>query len=358
MISVSESAVSRPLQPQGTMTCQPMNEARPMSKPAANTSLGAQDVVVRRQWLVGPDIKVIELAAANGATLPSVDAGAHIDLHLPDGIIRQYSVTAPGPTPASYLIGILREPDSRGGSSYLVDHLQTGDSLSITGPRNNFPLDEAGTSYRLIAGGIGVTPMLAMARQLVERERPVEFHYLVRSRERAVFLGELTALLPAASLHLHVSSETGRPDLETIIGDAGHGHHIYICGPEPLLTAIREATNDWPAERVQFESFQNTALSEQADEPETGQACHVELKQSGVSFDLEAGETLLEALERQQLDMPCLCREGICGTCAVGVLEGSVDHRDALQDDDEKAQNDLMYVCVSRPTGSRLVLDL
>jgi ferredoxin-NADP reductase len=340
------------------MVCRSINNVQPTPRSAANTELNPREVFVRRQWRIGDDIKAIEIAAADGDTLPAADAGAHIDVHLPDGTVRQYSITTPGPAPASYLIGVLRDPNTRGGSSYLVDRLQTGDPLSITGPRNHFMLNETAASYQLIAGGIGVTPLLAMARRLVELGRPVEFHYLVRSRDRAAFLDELALLLPAGALHLHVDEEAGLPDLKAITGDAEPERHIYACGPEPLLAAIRAATTGWPGEQVQFERFKNTALPDSADQIGTTQTCRVELRQSGISFDLQADETLLEALERQQIDMPCLCREGICGTCAVGVLAGDVDHRDALQDDDEKAQNELMYVCVSRPTGPHLVLDL
>lgn len=338
----------------------------PSSTATANAALEPRAVVVRRQWLAGNDIKAIEIAAADGAALPAAEAGAHIDVHLPDGAVRQYSITAPGPTPERYVIAVLRDPQSRGGSRYLVEHLQAGDRLAITGPRNNFTLDETGVAYRLIAGGIGVTPLLAMARRLVALGRDVDFHYLVRSRERLAFMDELSALLPAHALHVHVDDEAGLPDLDALTGDPAPGHHIYACGPEPLLGAVRAATADWPGRNVRFERFQNTPAPE-PDTAETGNTdatadsatiCQVELRQSGVTFELEADETLLEALERQQIEMPSLCQEGICGTCAVGVIEGDIEHRDALQDDEEKSQNDVMYVCVSRPRGAHLVLDL
>lgn len=324
--------------------------------PAANSDTTPREVVVRRQWLAAEGIKAIELAAADDSPLPPVAAGAHFDLHMPDGTVRQYSVTNPGATPECYRIAVLREAESRGGSSYLVDQLQDGATLAITGPRNHFALDEGAAAFRLIAGGIGVTPLLAMARRLVEIERPIEFHYLVRSRARAAFVDELQALLPSDALHLHVESETGRPDLQRILGPADSGHQIYTCGPAGLLDAIITAAADWPAGRVRFERFVNTALQESP--AESSETCRVTLQQSGTRFDLQPDETLLEALEREDIDVPCCCREGICGTCAVGIVEGAVDHRDALQDDEEKALNDVMYVCVSRPTGPHLVLDL
>lgn len=311
---------------------------------------------VQRQWQAADGIKGIELVAADDSPLPPVAAGAHVDLHLPDGTVRQYSVTNPGAAPDCYRIAVLREAESRGGSSYLVDKLQDGATLALTGPRNNFTLKENGTSFRLIAGGIGVTPLLSMARRLIELGRVFEFHYLVRSRERAAFVDELQTLLPTDALHLHVESETGRPDINTIVGTAESDCLVYTCGPTGLIDAVQNATAHWPAGRVHFERFVNTALQEPP--AETTESCRVTLQQSGTSFDLQPDETLLEALEREHIDMPCSCREGICGTCAVSVIEGNVDHRDALQDDEEKAMNDVMYVCVSRPTGPHLVLDL
>lgn len=332
--------------------------SRPLLRAVSNSGPGPREVVVQRQWRVGSDVKAIELVAADGGTLPAAAAGAHLDVHLPDGTVRQYSITNPAPAPASYRIGVLRDPNSRGGSRYMVEQLQDGEHLSITGPRNHFELDEAAVGYRLIAGGIGVTPLLAMARRLVEMGAAVEFHYLVRQRERAAFLDELSSLLPEDALHLHVDEEDGRADLHAILGDGRSSHQVYTCGPEPLLAAIREATTEWPQGRVRFERFRLADADQLTAAAGAEQACRVELKQSGIEFELQPDETLLEALERQDLDPPCLCREGVCGTCAVGVLEGEVDHRDALQDDAEKAQNDVMYVCVSRPLGPRLVLDI
>ncbi len=329
------------------------------ASPCPTVDTAPREVVVKRQWLACAGIKVIELAAADGRALPAAEAGAHVDVHLPDGLVRQYSITNPGMTPASYVIGVLRESASRGGSSYLVDRLQTGDHLAITGPRNNFMLDETADSFQLIAGGIGVTPMLAMARKLVEHGRPVAFHYLVRTRARAAFLAELETLLPSGAFHLHVDEEAGLPDLTALVDKATPGRHIYACGPEPLLAAISRATVAWPGGQVRFERFRNLPLRTIAGAPaDAPRTCRVELRRSGIDFDLQPQETLLEALEREGLSPACLCREGICGTCAVGVLEGAVDHRDAVQSDDEKADNRVMYVCVSRPVGAHLVLDL
>ena len=354
-MTIARPAVAARQQPQA-IPYPPQRDFELTPKPAANIDLTPRAVVVRRQWLAADDIKGIELEAADGMPLPPAQAGAHIDLHLPDGTVRQYSLTNPDPAPMHYRIAVLRAPDSRGGSRYIVDELAAGATLTLSGPRNHFELDETAADYCLIAGGIGITPVLAMARRLLELGHAFEFHYLVRDRNRAAFLDELQALVPAAALHLHVESESGRPDLAALIGTAADNRHVYTCGPAGLLDAMQHATAEWPAEQVHFERFANTAL-QQAPESDAG-PCAVTLQQSGRGFELQPDETLLEALERNDIDMPCCCREGICGTCAVGVIDGEVDHRDGLQDEEEKAMNDVMYVCVSRPTGSHLVLDL
>ena len=296
-----------------------------------------------------------ELDAEDGCALPAAEAGAHIDLHLPNGLVRQYSIMEPGAAPDCYRIGVLRERESRGGSAWVCDELAAGDRLSISGPRNHFALDESADAYVLVAGGIGITPLVAMARRLAELGRPVELHYLVRERARAAFLDELESILPADALHLHVDGEGAEPDLAAIAGRPTDGRQLYACGPGGLLDAIRAVTADWPAGHVHFEQFSNAAARDGAG---AGEACAIELRRSGVQFTLEAGETLLEALHRHDIDVPCACQEGVCGTCAVDIVEGEVDHRDALQDEDEKAGNAVMFVCVSRPLGTRLVLDL
>jgi vanillate O-demethylase ferredoxin subunit len=321
---------------------------------AMNSATETRAVTVAAQWIAGRDIHVLELAAADGRALPDAEAGAHIDLHLPNGLVRQYSLMEPGPAPDRYRIGVLRDADSRGGSACVAEEIREGDRLSITGPRNHFALDETADDYVLVAGGIGITPLVAMARRLADLGRPVELHYLVRERERAAFVDELGAVLPEGALHLHVDEEGGSPDLAAIAGEAGDGRQLYACGPGGLLDAIRDITADWPAGHVHFEQFSNDADGEAAAEA----ACEIELRRSGVRFTLEAGETLLEALHRHDIDVPCACTEGVCGTCAVDIVEGAVEHRDALQDDDEKADNAVMFVCVSRPLGAHLVLDL
>lgn len=326
----------------------------PGKEKAMNQITDNRAVTVRACWDAATDIRALELVAADGAALPDAEAGAHIDLHLPDGLVRQYSIMDPGPEPDAYRIGVLRERESRGGSAWVAEQLTAGDELEISGPRNHFVLDEAADAYVLIAGGIGITPVTAMARRLLELGKRFDLHYCVRDRSRAAFLGELEALMPADALHLHIDDEGQRPDLAAIVGDAASSRQVYACGPAGMLDAIREATVAWPKGRVHFEQFSNEAVRD----PAADTACEIELRRSGLRFTLEADETLLEALHRHDVDLPCACQEGVCGTCAVDIVEGDVDHRDVLQDDDEKAENTVMFACVSRPLGDRLVLDL
>lgn len=314
------------------------------------------EAVVHRTWHAATDIKAIELARVDGRPLPAVTAGAHIDVHLPDGIVRQYSLLEPGSAPTTYRIAVLREAQSRGGSHYMADDLHDGQTLSISPPRNHFALDESAASYHLLAGGIGVTPLVAMAHRLMALGKPFVFDYFVRDRDRAAFADALAERLPAKAFRLHVDTEKTRPDLAALIGGPGDDHRLYVCGPAGFLDAIRAHTRGWPAGHVGYEQF-HAAIDAKAP-PSEAQSCTVELDKSGLSFELGRDETLLEALERHGVDMPHACREGVCGTCAVGVLAGAVDHRDALQDDEERAANDVMYPCVSRPVGGHLLLDL
>lgn len=326
----------------------------PGKEKAMNHATENRAVTVRARWDAATDIHALELVAADGAALPAAEAGAHIDLHLPNGVVRQYSIMEPGTAPDVYRIGVLREHESRGGSAYVADELAASDRLAISGPRNHFALDESADEYVLIAGGIGITPLAAMARRLVELGKAFELHYCVRDRERAAFLDELEALVPADALHLHIDAEGERPDIAAIVGDPADSRQVYACGPSGMLGAIRDATAAWPTGHVHFEQFTNDA----AGDPAADTTCEIELRRSGLRFTLEADETLLEALHRHEVDLPCACQEGVCGTCAVDIVEGEVDHRDVLQDDDEKAENTVMFVCVSRPLGDRLVLDL
>lgn len=310
------------------------------------------DVVVSDHRRLAPGVYQLELTPVAAGDLPSAEPGAHLDVRLPDGQVRQYSLLDDGAS-GRYRIGVRREADSRGGSAFLAERAAPGTRLTVSPPRCHFRLDEAARRSVLIAGGIGVTPLVAMARHLARRGADLEFHYLVRHREQAAFLDELANVLPAGALHLHVSSQAGCVDLAAVMGAGRDDTRVYACGPGALLEAVEGVARDWPAGRLRIERFRGATEATPAS-----QACRVELRRSGHHFTLQAGERLLDALEREGVAPASLCGEGVCGTCAIPVVAGEIDHRDELQSPDEKATNDLMYACVSRPRGSTLILDI
>lgn len=311
------------------------------------------DVVVSDAAMIATDIKGIKLAALDHSVLPPASPGSHIDLWLSDGSARQYSVIETGSDGASYRIAVLRAPASRGGSAFIVDQLQKGARLQLSGPRNNFTLDEGNGEYILVAGGIGITPILPMARRLAAIGKPFSFHYLARSRDRAALLDEIERGSLKDRVQLHFSDQQGEADLRSMLGKQRHGVHIYVCGPGKLIDGILDATKDWPAGAVRFERF-----AAQANGVARPSAFEVELARSGKVLTVAPDQSILQVLRKERVRIESVCREGICGTCAVTLLAGEADHRDTVQTDDEKTQNQTIYVCVSRARSERIVLDL
>ncbi|MEO1853871.1 MULTISPECIES: PDR/VanB family oxidoreductase [Chromohalobacter] len=311
------------------------------------------EVVIDSHQRLSSAIYQIELVAADGAALPPAPAGAHLEVRLPNGLIRHYSLLDDA-RHGRYRIGVLHDPASRGGSAFLAEQASVGTQLCVSAPRDRFPLADDRQHYRLIGGGIGITPLVAMARRLVERGDTVEVHYLVRHRDEAAFLDELRAFLPASQLHLHASATQGRLAPRALLGDYTPETGVYACGPEGLLDALTDAARAWPPGALQMERFRGAS---QAPAARTT-PCRIELARSDKQFTLAEDETLLDGLARAGAAPDSLCCEGACGTCGIPVLEGEVEHRDVLQSDAEKAANDIIYVCVSRPKGERLVLDL
>ncbi|GHC29865.1 PDR/VanB family oxidoreductase [Aidingimonas halophila] len=313
----------------------------------------ALNVVIDSHRRLSQRIHQIELVPRDARPLPFAPAGSHLEVRLPNGMTRHYSLLDSG-SEGCYRIGVLNDPTSRGGSAFLTEQASPGTALSVSAPKDHFPLDDSLERYVLIGGGIGITPLVAMVRQLRQWEAPLELHYLVRHREDAAFLAELEALVPEAHLHLHESSRQGRTDPRTLVGHHDPDVGVYACGPDGLLTALTEATRHWPEGALRMERFRGITETVSHDRS----SCLVELKRSGSRFTLAPDESLLDGLTRTGVAPDSLCCEGACGTCAVTVLEGEIDHRDVLQSDSEKAANELVYVCVSRPKSEKLVLDL
>lgn len=296
----------------------------------------------------------VELVPAQGTAFPAFTPGAHIDLHLPNGLIRSYSlVNSPGETDR-YVLGILSDERSRGGSQYVHESLRCGAVLPIGRPRNHFALDEAAASTLLIAGGIGVTPMLCMYRELRRQDRAVSFVYCARSRAQAAFLDELHAL--GGDVRLYFDDEhDGRPfDLAALLAQQSPRVHAYCCGPNGMLKAFETACAVAGIENVHIERFAaSSPVSAIAATSYT-----VELARSGRTLDVPAGKALLDVLLEAGVEVDHSCREGLCGACETRVLGGCIEHRDSVLTQSEKAAGNVMMICVSTAKSGTLVLDL
>ena len=296
----------------------------------------------------------VELAPLErAARFPPCDPGAHIDIEFRGDLRRSYSLLDAADTDR-YRIAIHRDPNSRGGSVFVHDALRVGDIVSISRPKNNFPLDENAQHSILIAGGIGVTPILCMARRLIALNAPFRLHYASRSRAAAAFLDEITAIERSrASIGLHFDDEAGAfLDIAAIVGAAPAGAHFYCCGPEPMLAAFKQATSHLSAAVVHFEHF--SATEEAAREGDF----EVVLARQKISLSVPPGKTILEVLLDAKINVPFSCSDGVCGTCETRVIEGVPDHRDSFLTEAEKASNQTIMVCCSGAKTPKLVLDL
>jgi tetrachlorobenzoquinone reductase len=292
----------------------------------------------------------LELAAPDGGELPAFEPGSHIDLHLPNGVMRQYSLCSDPADRTCYRVAI-RDVSGGLSSQFVHRKLRPGEMLAVSRPRNNFPLVEA-TNYIFVAGGIGITPLLPMMRELSAQKKPWTLLYCNRSDDATPFLSEIYALRGEVSLH---SSASGtRLDVAGRLGAVAQDTAVYCCGPERLMLAVEEATAGWPEGSVHFEWF--TPRTGAAD----GSAGSFEAvcQQSGITVTVPADKSLLEVLNDAGIDVPCSCQQGICGTCEVRVLGGDVDHRDSILSSSERAANQNMMICVSRARSPRLVLDI
>lgn len=301
------------------------------------------------------DVRSIELRAADGLPLPPFTAGAHLDVRTAGGIVRSYSLLNGQDERDRYVIGVYREPRSRGGSRWLHEQLAVGDVLEGTPPRNDFALCEGAGHSVLIAGGIGITPVLSMARRLQAIGRSWEVAYAVRSRSRAAFLAPLRELASAGAgrLQLHIDDEEdGRLlDLSGLVAGAPPGTHFYACGPGPMLEAYRRATAALPPEQVHLEYFA-------ADVTPAAGGFVVVLAKSGRRVVVPPGSSILDAVEAAGVYVPRVCEQGVCGTCETRVLGGVPDHRDLFLTTAEQAAGKTMLICCSGSLTEELVLDL
>jgi vanillate O-demethylase ferredoxin subunit len=302
------------------------------------------------------DICAFELAATDGGALPPFSAGAHIDVQLPNGLVRQYSLCGDPRDTQRYLIGVLRDPASRGGSA-AMHALAEGTVIDISEPKNHFPLANDAQHSILLAGGIGVTPILCMAERLAHLGASFELHYRTRSPERTAFRERLQRpdMAERVRIYFDTAAAHERLDLAAILARPQSATHVYVCGPGGFIEAVlRQARESGWAEGNLHREFFN------APQPGTAasSAFQVKLASSGRVVDVGAGQTVLEALRGCGMDIPTACEQGVCGTCLTRVLAGEPEHRDVYLTEAERAANDQFLPCCSRSRTALLTLDL
>jgi len=295
-------------------------------------------------------VVAVELRAHDGAELPAWEPGSHIDLVLPTGEVRQYSLCGPREDRGHYRVAVLREPDGSGGSAYVHDRLAVGDRVEVRGPRNNFRLEEA-PAYRFVAGGIGITAILPMVAEAHRRGAEWSLVYLGRGAERLAFLDELAAY-PADRVRIVPTTRDGRPSIASVTGPASPDALLYACGPSGLLADL--AGSAWPEDALRFERFEPDAAALAAPR----EAFTVRLTQADLTLDVPADRSILDVVEGAGIAWPYSCREGTCGTCETRIVAGLADHRDAILTPAERKRNDYMMICVSRAASPTLDIEV
>ena len=328
-------------------------EQRSTTKPAAGHP-GIQSLRVARKDVLAEGVVRLRLEEPHGARVPDWTPGAHIELVLPTedqgALSRHYSLCGDRWEAGSYEVAVLNEPNSKGGSRYIHETMAVGDMVTVGTPRNNFPLTQA-TRFEFIAGGIGITPSMTMIAAAEQLGVDWRLHYGGRARASMAFLDELERF--GDRVVIWPQDEKGHLDL-SFLKESVEGGRVYCCGPEPLLNAVAGAASAWPSWAVRFERFVPATLPE----PVRTEPFELELAVSKKCVTVGTDETVLSALSDAGVAVLSSCNEGVCGTCEVGVLRGTPEHRDSLLNDGERAKNDRMFVCVSRAISDRLVLDL
>ncbi|MEU1180095.1 PDR/VanB family oxidoreductase [Streptomyces sp. NPDC005820] len=328
-------------------------DAVPTASAPRDAAYDGTVTVLSRQTAADGVVSLV-LAPRDGVPLPLWQPGAHIDLVLPTGTVRQYSLCGPTAVTDCWRVAVLREPDSRGGSRWIHDNVRAGSELRVRGPRNTFPLRPS-ARYVFIGGGIGITPLLPMIAEAEAAGAEWSLLYGGRTRASMAFLPELEAY--GERVTVRPQDEYGLLDLAGHLGEPDPSALVYCCGPAGLLDAVEAHCADRPAGSLHVERFTaapgRPALDGAGDEP-----FEVELRSSGVTLTVPPGRSLLKTVEAAGVPVLSSCEEGICGSCETAVLAGEIDHRDSLLTDDERAAGDTMLICVSRARGGRLVLDL
>jgi ferredoxin-NADP reductase len=308
------------------------------------------DTIVALRILIAEDVLRIDLARTDGNDFPPWEPGSHIDLILPSGVERQYSLCGRQDDQRVWTIAVLREPAGRGGSSWLHHGLETGAELRVRGPSNHFALEPA-SGYRFIAAGIGITAILPMIRSLDDGGAPWALDYAAKSAQRTAFLRDVQEL-KGGQVTVHLASEGQRLDITSL--QPAPGELVYACGPAGLLDALSNVSESWEAGALRMERFEAALPKAGArNAPFT-----VDLVSSGETLEVREQESILDVVEAAGIFVLSSCREGTCGTCETLVVSGKVDHRDSILSDAERCADDRLMICVSRAAESHLALDL
>lgn len=314
-------------------------------------------VFVRQKTSVALDIIAFELVPLDACELPPFTAGSHIDVHVPNGCVRQYSLYGDPTEINCYRIAVLKDPKSRGGSIAMHDFIQAGQTLEISAPRNHFQLCTEGRKSLLFAGGIGLTPLRSMAEALSKSGSDFDLHYCVRTRERAAFVEDLLRSEFAPKVHLHFDDgdETQKLDLNQVLAHPNPGVHLYTCGPNGFMDAVLGTARKlgWPEHQIHYEFFSAEPIRRDSDSP-----FEVQIASTGQLISVGTDESIVRALASAGVNVPVSCEQGVCGTCLTRVLDGTPEHRDMFLTPQEQSSNDLMLLCCSRSKSARLLLDL
>lgn len=303
------------------------------------------------------DICTFDLALPDGGTLPIFTAGSHIDIHLPNGIIRQYSLCNNPSETHRYQIAVLKDPASRGGSQAMHDSIHEGQVLQVSAPKNHFALDHKAKKSLLLAGGIGITPILCMAEELTRTGTEFELHYCARTPDHAAFRKRIIDSNFAEQTTFYFSKDSNSPKLvlQELFAQPQTGCHIYVCGPKRFMDAVLATARElgWPENQLHYEFFGAELVKSENDG-----AFEVELKSSGRIITIPKDQTVTQALAAAGVEILVSCEQGVCGTCLTGVLSGIPDHKDSYLTPEEQATNTQFTPCCSRAKTTRLVLDI
>jgi ferredoxin-NADP reductase len=320
---------------------------------AAYREVEADLEVVGREE-VADGVVTVSLAAPDGADLPEWTAGAHIDLLMGPSLVRQYSLCGSTANRAEWRIGVLLDPESRGGSRFVHEELHAGSTVRVRGPRNAFPL-VGSPRYQFIAGGIGITPVLTMIEAAEARGAAWHLLYGGRARGSMAFVDELERFGERVTVSPR-EERADRLDLDSVLSEPREDTRVYCCGPEGLLQAVEGACRPWPEGSLHIERFSAKPIEEPS--PDALETFEVECQRSGVTVTVPSDRSVYEVVEEAGVDVLGSCMEGVCGTCECDVIEGEAEHRDSVLSEAERARGDTIMICVSRSRSERLVLDI